>query len=118
MQEIISKELLSEVLGDEYIDRLVEIIKLEGNELNTYYDCGKGFPTGLGLSINIYELMHLMKKWAKDEGVTHFSSWLGDNECHSRFMLGFDFYEFDANTEPESVVKACQWILDKKDQNV
>jgi hypothetical protein len=107
-----SKELLSDVLGYE----VTEILRV--HEATLIYDTSSievktkaspSFP-----NINIYELMHIMKEWAKIEGVTHFSSWLGDNGSHARFMYGFEFHEFDASTEPEAVTKACEWILKKE----
>lgn len=123
---MIDKELLSAVLGEEYIDRLVEVISIEDNLMRTYYDCGSGAPTGLGLEINIYELAHKCKEWAFNEGFTLSSSKDGIDEwCielynHladdiNDYRLNIDFDAFDATTEPEAIFKACQWILDNKE---
>ena len=54
----ISKELLIEVLGSEYKQRLVDWFQIEDdNFLRTYYDCGcyddNGWLFGLGLEINM-----------------------------------------------------------------
>ena len=82
----ISKELLIEVLGSEYNQRLVDWFQIEDdNFLRTYYDCGsyddKGRPTGLGLEINIYEFIHLnLKQWANFKNVFNMIDWSGEPE--------------------------------------
>ena len=119
----ISKELLIEVLGSEYKQRLIDWFQIEDdNFLRTYYDCGsyddKGRPTGLGLEINIYEFAFKCKEWAENKGYIIFSK---NKEC---LIYSIDEvydvieclnqYEdyFEANTEIESIVKACNWILE------
>ena len=81
----ISKELLSEVLPDVNIERLCEWYEVEDAILNTYYDCGsynkQGRPTGLGYSINIYELAHKnLKQWAKLKNVFDIIDWSEEPE--------------------------------------
>jgi len=118
---MISKELLSEVLGDiisviHGIDRGNELLfHLEGNsELH---------------NINIYELAHKCKEWAFDNKY-ELSTWKTRKESKSKYgnskwnekmtekigwiaSLGLH-YTF-AESEPEAIFLACQWILDNKD---
>lgn len=119
-----SKELLSEVLDQDYNDRLVDWFQIEDdNYLRTYYDCGKfdeqGRPTGLGIEINIYELAHKCKEWAlKNEH--NLLSYLSDrNGIQESFVQLYNYKTFittiRADTEPEAIFQACQWILDNKD---
>lgn len=108
-----SKELLSEVLQKEYSDRLVERIEINDNLLQIFYTCSsKGIATCLGIEINIYELAHKCKEWA-----------LCRNKCLSSTpyckglyvctILGDDMFE--AETEPEAIFKACEWLLELKE---
>jgi hypothetical protein len=108
---MISKELLSEVLGckldiDEQLQpNDIEYIEKVGSKLYYRY-------------INIYELQNLCKEWAL----------LNDYSCMSRPRLfggwlselmsdyGVEDTQFDADSEPEVVFKACQWILKYKDK--
>jgi len=107
---MISKELLSEVLGckldiDEQLQpNDIEYIEKVGSKLYYRY-------------INIYELMHKCKEWAL----------LNDYSCMSRPRLfggwlselmsgyGVEDTQFDADSEPEAVFKCCQWILENKE---
>ena len=114
---MISKELLSEVLGDEYKDRLVDWFQVEDNYLRTYYDCGKydlqGRPTGLGIEINIHELAYLCKEWAYKQGFL-----IGSNCSQGITVTDIDTHtvlnHFDVDIEDftEFEIKACQWILE------
>ena len=127
MNYLPSKELLNEVLGDEYNDRLVDWLQIEDNYLRTYYDCGrydsKGRPTGLGIEINIYELAHRCKEWALLKGY-YFSiysfnfSFNTEQEHKVRLLLGNEvvYWGNDSceETEPEAIFKACQWIIDNR----
>ena len=108
---MISKELLSEVLGDEYKDRLVDWFQVEDNYLRTYYDCGKydlqGRPTGLGIEINIYELAYKCKEWAFNNG--YYLNIYNDAIIVENIKDGSFKYS------PMLVFKACKWILDNKE---
>ena len=126
----ISKDLLSEVLGDDYNDRLVDWFQIEDNYLKTYYDCGrydyKGRPTGLGIEINIYELAHKCKEWTMNKEYQIISG-LSDEPAHRKqdekayakvlWYEGDDVHReykdmyFMANTEVEAVIKASEYIF-------
>ncbi len=121
----ISKELLIEVLGSEYKQRLVDWFQIEDdNFLRTYYDCGsyddKGRPTGLGLEINIYEFAFKCKVWAFKNKYKIQSQINESNKGHSHITKKNDdcwakgFFE---NTEIEAIIKACEFILTKRNQN-
>jgi len=114
-----SKELLFEVI-DDLSPRVVEVIDIyQDNLLSTYYDCGKGEPTCLGYEINIYELMHMMKEWAEKKGYILQSHIIGDSVCKISKITNYSPYIdtleiLNANTEPEAVTKACEWILEQQ----
>ena len=113
----ISKELLIEILGSEYKQRLVDWFQIEDdNFLRTYYDCGsyddKGRPTGLGLEINIYEFVFKCKEWARDKYNITISSALYSNYAKS-WNVDKD-KSYTAETEAEVIIKACEWILKNK----
>jgi hypothetical protein len=123
---VITKELLSEVLGDDYKERLVDWYQIEDdNYLRSYYNCGnfdkQGRPTGLGLEINIYELTHKCKEWACTKNYFLFSGYGAISaSCevnHRTASLGkINPQEIVlADTEPEACFLACEWILENKD---
>lgn len=120
----VSKELLSEVLGEQVNE--IQILK------------NKAIFGGIQLwisseshdvAVNIYELQHKCKEWAYTQGYIiitwnenpHFfdSEWqseifkIGEITANKRQRLNF-FYGL--STEPEAIFKACQWILDNKDK--
>ena len=114
----ISKELLIEVLGSEYKQRLVDWFQIEDdNFLRTYYDCGsyddKGRPTGLGLEINIYEFAFMCKEWVNKQEYWANSGYDNKYYCMLRDMP--DNQWFYADTEVEAIFKACEWLLENKD---
>ena len=105
---IISKELLSEVLGVYVRD-------------GWYFDCELLIYTNdkiLGLDenyhsqINIYELAHKCKEWAISKGWV-----LHEVRNLKEYIIYFsgDFREpsndFRADTEHEAIFQACEWIL-------
>ena len=114
----ISKELLIEILGSEYKQRLVDWFQIEDdNFLRTYYDCGsyddKGRPTGLGLEINIYEFAFKCKEWALKQGYFIYST----NELSFIKTFSLETIETFSNgkdTEIECILKACGYILNNK----
>ena len=97
-EKMISKELLSEVLGEkvEEIGRIIDTTIL-AFRYSTHWS-----------GINIYELAHKCKGWAynKDHILT---SWK-DRDC---FYCEIDdnVMSFSSeNNEPEAIFKACEWI--------
>ena len=155
MQQMINKELLSEVLkvtvlnlSDEYDNNLIP------------YE----IPIDGWCTINIYELAHKCKKWAFKQQIGKTDTYYNGcgrgqqhkmyeiniitKYCHNEYFATIDngkdlncplyFYgltakhnssvkEFEykaqtvkdicfyAGTEPEAIFKACQWVLDSKD---
>ncbi len=110
---MISKELLNEVLGYE-----TSYIKMVGTKL--CFSCHiKG-----GSNINIYELAHKCKEWAfsykfdfeiiRIKNVKNYGKiFIRIHTIHTNQCNGKEFYPFDR--EPEAIFKACQWILDNKE---
>lgn len=132
---MISKELLREVLGYEIID----IFFIEGNIVTFHFRCGSldSFHTE---SINIHELAHKCKEWANKKrayiilsGICEYRDVSVQPEkryltyfCDMGFGIptqkwighvGNNSKRVYATTEPEAIFKACQWILDNKENN-
>ena len=109
---MISRELLSEVIGTSERD-----VRLSNNTLICLVGNGSEYR------VNIYELQNLCKEWAfslgyqlhsyyNDMGNVEYSDckiWFRDNIVWS--MVDTDI----TSTEPEAVFKACQWILENKE---
>lgn len=106
---MISKELLSEVLGLKRIDEIyIEDSVLYFCELNN--------------GINIYELAHKCKEWAYKEGFiidTGFHKYYINQfkaNCYGWVSSNINIKQhFNECTEQEAIFKACQWILDNKE---
>jgi len=111
-----SKELLSEVLG---IDTISDY-EFDSNLITIYYiDDEDRRDYGL---INIHELAHKCKEWALKKGYW-LSSW---HENRKSFCYVDEFIKIpatcvtqtiDADTEPEAIFKACEWILEQRDKS-
>ena len=103
-------ELLTAVLGYD----VYTISRVHNNNINVTGNTPKYEPNLL--SINIYELMHLMKEWANQVC-----------ECDlvtlylTKGWICCDWYEQNTNlsskcsTEVEAVTQACQYLLTNKD---
>ena len=125
---MISKELLSVVLNkplrnfNNYIKR---------NDLVYDRVFHEGCEDGHKKIINIYELAHKCKEWAFEQGyelysvknysvrtsdaVSRIGMWLSIVMSNSKSSLEMKSKNIFADTEPEAIFKACQWILDNKD---
>ena len=106
MKTLPSKELLSAVLGEEVDEH---IIKNNNDIVYSVHKIGNMEIT----SINIYELQHMMKEWALEQGYELTSN---NNFCYVDLVLStMGHYavrvDFIADSEPEAVTKACEWIL-------
>lgn len=112
---MISKELLSEVLKKEIREFVIEknelryILKDDINDIPELY------------FINIYELSHKCKEWAKSKEFIIHSSPTQKIE-YTAIAQHFDLNKFYygqnqsyALSEYEAIFKLCQWILDKED---
>lgn len=135
---MISKELLSAVLGKE-----VTLITndMEWVEENNGEDMGKNdvfisfLQTGFDSYqiVNIYELAHKVKEWAKDKGYLLLSgiyTFNGKYDSHSCLINQNFSYEDDGEfikrdesclegfdgytTEPEAIFKAGEWVLEQE----
>ena len=116
---MISKELLSEVLG---IDkRLCRLDKVVDNTLFFYTFRNAGEYQNY---INIYELAHKCKEWACKEGFILISYTKPYKDVkkkgycqihHTQDKSRENDKPFNCDFEYESIFKACQWILDNKE---
>ena len=122
-----SKELLGAVL-DEDLDMVAEInraeifIELHRNMIKVIVsnkrlvaDCSRDAEY---ISINIYELMHLMKEWAWGKGFQLMShrNYFNNKyaiQVHEKLYRHFEAESLE-DTEIETVTKACEWILKEK----
>jgi len=115
MSGIISKELLSEVLGEN-----IDTIVLINNKLHI----GNSVMVG---EINIHELAHKCKEWASKQGryFIFTRTNLETNNLHIGAIayISDEFYingawkskewdSFKAKSEPEAIFKATQYIYD------
>lgn len=110
---MISKELLSEILGV----KVTEVLTSKTTNF-LYYMCLDHHNLGENTenSINIYELAYKCKEWAIHKSY-HLHSSLRHHKLRglSKLVIGDDIEYFEAETEPESIFLACQWILENKD---
>ena len=98
---MISKKLFKEVMGEE---QMYSCLNIETNEIE------------LDENINIYELAHKCKEWAMLQCVSGyiFSKYINFTTYQQwQVVVAIDekTAEFTADTEPESIFKACEWIL-------
>ena len=99
-----SKELLIKAMGYKNPHPL----EIEDSKLYLYKEAGENITT-----INIYELAYKCKEWALSEGhiLKHWTTKpMGGTECYCE-SNNIDKYPFEAETEQESIFKACEWIL-------
>jgi hypothetical protein len=97
-----SKELLSEVLGF-----VVTSIYVAPND--KFIEAQSEYQDE---RINIYELMHMMKEWAKAKYESTDFNVYGSWQCDITIFGEQDIVlNFHADTEFEAVTKACEWIL-------
>ena len=113
---MISKELLTAIRKDNYtvvdIDYFYEI---DDKKIGYLLDNEQWYY------INIYELAHKCKEWAYSQGCVLFSKIRLNSSLASCYFdaMGKHDYEdgyhndFRAETEPEAIFKACEWILTK-----
>ncbi len=106
---MISKELLSEVLG---IEGMLEII-ISGKEVDFHY--GDINTSTIMDTINIYELAHKCKEWALKQGyeIVELS--------HNIEVYKHSFEVYSTNNIKHKIpydlkrfFKACEWILENR----
>lgn len=121
----ISKELFENVMGIKLGNiHNTEQELLVTNEVAMFTDILKTYKLGYPIdTINIYELAHKCKEWAFNNGYELRNGRDIDVKeelcyfCEYKQERQLDYSNSDyflAETEPESIFKACQWILDKK----
>jgi hypothetical protein len=109
---MISKELLSEVLGFD----VYECVFGSGQAGNTSKNVINAVrENGTGVIINIHELAHMCKEWAFNSFGISISSGIVEDGKEWWCGIGIDnTIDFYADTEQQSVFEACQWILENK----
>ena len=121
---MISKELLNKVLNIEIVSYQMKqknILAYEYNKVSKNQWSGKTF---CNRSINTYELAHKCKEWAVNlspnkHALSSYPRW-GDIRNYKKTNGSYYICQhlvsgaqFEAETEPEAIFKACQWILTK-----
>ena len=107
---MISKELLSEVLGTDLTS--LGKVSLEDAHL-CLWDSLNDSPY---MAWNIHELAHKCKEWAWKQGYI-INSHYAQGDCYARANNMVDFsIDGKGKSEPEAIFKACQWILENKDR--
>jgi hypothetical protein len=116
-----SKELLSEVLKVE-----TDSPNILNENILAYGDCSDDDGSGVCryTEINIYELAHKCKEWAKANGYAIWTTYEGHCKFGKEAQNINKLYNLYGNifsgcdrpiSESDSVFAACQWILDQKD---
>ena len=114
IDEILNKEILSEVLGF----KITAVSLIVRNSINITGSTEKYTPNTM--PYNIYELAHLCKTWAYkvdeysiESGCDDCSGWV---EIYDRDSCSDDeaIRYITAKTEPEAIFKATRWIYSKE----
>lgn len=119
MEDIIGKELLSEVLNDKNIGNVLSDVRvieskifgdIKENEI-AFYSSKKGWQR-----INIHELAHRCEDWAIRKGFGLESGYYRDYNYSQLAYVGFCKFNNVRFENPidknKSIFDACQWILD------
>jgi hypothetical protein len=123
---MISKELLSKVLGLTTI--CSNMWWYEGNTLVYHWKGNSMLWFEHRSRINIHELAHKCKEWAvmlrpNKHALSSYPRWSNHRdypETNGNYYICQHLVtgaQFEAETEPEAIFKACQWILDNKINN-
>lgn len=114
---MISKELLSEVLGRDIL--YCDMSTINTNQIDYIMEFDKS-EYHENRTINIYELAHKCKEWATSQGfivLTYGEAYYNvDVHYHSnKSKFGHLAFSDTAQEEPEAIFKACAWILNNKE---
>ena len=111
---MISAELLKEVLG---MYATPYDIEQKDSKLLFTWDNSSG---SANTDVNIYQLAHMCKEWANDLSPKRYQLYsciapqrLSYSTCTIYSGAIQQTGEISADTEQESIFKACQWILEK-----
>ena len=111
---MISKELLSKVLNDKKILLSKNDLLIGDNVLLFDNQCN------YLVNINIYELAHKCKEWAKLKYFIDIDShsgcarWGAEAVSHNGRPSVFYEQVFIGRTETNAIFKACEWIMEQK----
>lgn len=114
---MISKELLQRLNNHLTID---EIVSTDNNKIdnNIYWRVKE---LDILQCKNVYELVHICKEWAFEEGFAISSAKMHNSyyvSIHRDNFRGPKIKEINAKTESEAIFAACEWILGTlKDKN-
>ena len=102
----VSKELMSEVLNYE-VDTFLGLNK---NEID--YTCCRDENEGyIDISINLYEFAFKCKKWLLKNNIAFTLDYYNDNSV--QFYCEKYHLTIDSSSEIETIIKACEWILEQ-----
>lgn len=110
---MISKELLSEVLEENFSSNKIEFEQSRGVDSSR-------IVIDNWRTINIYELAHECKEWAYNKG---FLYWYENSKLYIKIIhsckvdFEIDIGNYSKPFEIDIDFKACQWILDNKESN-
>jgi len=108
MSEIVSKELLREVLDDDVLR--IGSFNYPRLEIEVQRYSYKDW-----LAINIHELAHKCKEWALEKDCQLVSCIKKDRSMCDIYSNTFDCkFTHYADSEPEAIFKATQYILENK----
>ena len=113
---MISKELLSEGLGIK-ISKVKGLLAAKDNRSLLSFVSNRDKSRNDGKEIiNIHELSNLCKQWAYSVDEYNMESGLDSVYLFDRYSCADDdpVEIFSADTEPEAIFKATQWIYNKR----
>ena len=105
-----SKELLSAVFCVKIYD-----YGSCGNSMIEYSN-NKGADLSRYRTINIYELMHMMKEWAAAKDFELYTYRVGNEYWCDEYDRIIPYTIQTGSTETEAVTKACEWILEQQNE--
>ena len=115
----LSKELLSAVFGKKIGKIEIKGVYLEYEHWENCINHQKQDISGYDITrINIYELAYKVKEWTYTTGITNLLSGQADHGRKCEFYNGFDEIVLYADTEPEAIFKAGEWILNQQDKGI
>ena len=118
---MVSKELLSEVLKDDFEGFIREFREDKHSiRINPMYQFNdrEMIEYGCEANINIHELAHKCKEWVSSKEYKMDSGTnclIGYSASTCRSMTDDEWTVFQADTEPEAIFKATQWVYDNKE---
>ena len=109
---MISKELLSEVLGEQYYIRNNKVLKIWIES-----------DTQFSEEVNLHKLAHKCKEWANSkEYILYSAKMFSDNEfaysCFIPDSIIDGTKRWYSDTEPQCIFNACEWVLKQKEKRL